>query len=185
MRTPAPIVTTPIVTMPILTMMILTLLCLCGASAAEAPQDSTAQLSDTEKSFVDAIAANDLAEMQMSKLIGQKSSSKSVRRLAQTILTEDTANYEQLFKLCLRRHYAISAQLDERQRSIVQELRDAHSHVLGRKYLDAILVDESGLDKLLAGVAQHELDNDVEKFASDSAQMIAHHAQQARELVSK
>jgi predicted outer membrane protein len=160
--------------------------CMWGAARADtvAP-DPAPQLSDTEKSFVDAIAANDLAEMRMSKLIQQKSSSKSVRRLAATVLADDTANYEKLFKLCLRRQYPISAQLDERQGAIVQQLRSTRSHALGRKYLDALLVDQAGLAKLLKSVAQHELGNDVEQFASDSAQMVERHAQAARELVSK
>ena len=145
------------------------------------------QLGEREKSFVDQIAANDLAEIELSKLIRTKTASAAVRRLARTILTEDTANYEQVFKLCLRRQYAIAPQLDERHRQLLREVRAARSNrALGRKYIDTLLVDDSYMDGLLVALAATKpLPDDLERFASDSAQMIARHERMARELASK
>jgi len=145
------------------------------------------QLGEREKSFVDQIAAKDLAEIELSKLIKTKTASAAVRRLARTILADDTANYEQLFKLCLRRQYAIAPQLDERHRQLLRELRAARSsRALGRKYIDTLLVDESRMDGLLVTLAQDQpLPDDLERFASDAAQMIARHERMARELASK
>ena len=112
----------------------------CAIAAATEPAQ---ELGEREKSFVDQIAANDLAEIELSKLIRTKTASAAVRRLARTILTEDTANYEQVFKLCLRRQYAIAPQLDERHRQLLREVRAARSsRALGRKYIDTLLVDD-------------------------------------------
>lgn len=144
------------------------------------------QLGEREKSFVDQIAAKDVAEIELSKLIRTRTASAALRRLARTVLTEDTANYEQLFKLCLRRQYAIAPQLDERHRELLRELRAARSsRALGRKYIDTLLVDESHMDGLLVTLAATKpLPDDLERFASDSAQMIARHERMARELAS-
>lgn len=157
------------------------------AEAAPRNGDLTpAELGETEKSFVDRMAAKDLAEIELSKAIKAKSSSAAVRHLARTLLADDTSNYERLFKLCLRRHYAIAPQLDERHREVLRQVRAARSSsALGRKYVDTLLVDQDAMDSVLVGLAGKPLASDIEQFASDSAQMIARHEQMARALASK
>lgn len=157
-----------------------------AASAAGAFAQGPAQLGEREKTFLDQVAARDLAEIELSKLIRVKSASRAVRRLARTILADDTANYERLFQLCLRREYAIAPQLDERHRQLLAQVRSARSGTaLGRKYVDTLLVDQASLETLLVELATHAPAGDIEQFASDTAQMNARHEQMARALASK
>ena len=156
----------------------------CGSAGAAEPAP---EFGEREKTFVDRMAAKDLAEIELSKSIKGKSASAAVRRLARTILADDTANYEQLFKLCLRRQYAIAPQLDDRHRTLLAEIRAARSsRALGRKYIDTLLLEQDRIDAELTQLAQNKaLPPDLEQFASDSAQMIARHERMARELASK
>jgi len=160
---------------------------MCSAGSAGASDDATpAQFGESEKTFIDQVAAQDLGEIELSRLLQHKSSSKALRRLAHAVLADDTANYEQLFQLCLRRHYPIAPQLDERHRKLLQQVRAARSPAaLGRKYIDTLLVDQAGMDALLVTLAAQGPAGDIEQFASDTAQMSARHERMARALASK
>jgi len=160
------------------------MLCCLGSTVGAEP---TPEFGEREKTFVDRMAAKDLAEIELSKAIKGKSSSAAVRRLARAILADDSANYEQLFKLCLRRHYAIAPQLDERHRRLLAEIRAARSsRALGRKYVDTLLLEEDRIAPELTRLAADKgLPQDLEQFASNSAQMIARHERMVRELASK
>lgn len=157
-----------------------------GGGVSAANDSAASEFGEREKNFVDQVAARDFAEIELSKLIKVKSRSAAVRHLARTILADDNANYDRLFKLCLRRHYAIAPQLDERHRELLQQVRAARSGAtLGRKYIDTLLVDQASADASLTGLAEQPLPSDIEQFASDTAQMIARHEQLARALASK
>jgi len=143
-----------------------------------------ATLNDMDKSFIDAIAAADRAEMELSRSVAERSAHPAVRRVAQAILAEDATNYHDLFKLCLARRYAIAPQLDERHRDVLRRVRtSATRNDSAHAYLDALLVDEARTSEMLERISSDATDGELARFAVQTAEMLRRHQQLVHELV--
>jgi predicted outer membrane protein len=163
-------------------------MCACSAGGAAPRENASAaavELSDAEKSLIDAIAANDIAEIELSKLAKIKSESRTLREFAQTIIDDDSANYAALFKLCLQQRNPIAPQLDERHREILRRLRTTSaSGVFGRRYLDTIMLDQTERHARLEQTSADALNDELAQFAAATQQMVEKHEQMARDLGS-
>jgi predicted outer membrane protein len=161
--------------------------CSCSAGGAAPRQDvaiNAVEMSDTERSLIDAIAAHDVAEIELSKLAKNRSESRAMREFAQTIIEDDSANYVVLFKLCLQQRNPIAPQLDERHREILNRLRTtAASGIFGRRYLDTIMLDQTERRARLE-TSGDMINDEVAQFAATTLQMIEKHEQMARDLGS-
>jgi len=143
-------------------------------------------LNDSEKSFIDVVAAADRAEMELSKAIASRTSKPGVRRLARTILSEDAANYNELFRLCLTKTYAIAPQLDERHREALRRLQavPAPNDGLEQTYLDTIRVDKADLSEVLERISSDATDGEVSRFAAGTLAMVQKHQLMLHELAA-
>jgi predicted outer membrane protein len=144
------------------------------------------ELTDAEKSFLDAVAASDMAETQLSKAALAKSSTSAVLNLAQEIADDHSANYQTLVALCGDKKYAIAPQLDERHRILLLKLQSTDSaDAVNRIYLDAIATDQSDLDSVLERISGNSNDSDISRFAADTLATVKKHEEVARNLASK
>jgi len=157
-----------------------------GGADRVAAETSDVALNDTEKSFIDVVAAADRAEMELSRAIASRTSKPGVRKLARTILSEDAANYHELFRLCLTKTYAIAPQLDERHREALRRLQaaPAHDEGLEQTYLDTIRLDKADLSEVLERISSDATDGELSRFAAGTLAMVQKHQLMLHELAA-
>ena len=164
-----------------LPMMLLPALCLgMGPGAARA------EISDTDKVFLDTMAANDMAEVELSRIAASQALSPQVRDLAQTISSDHNQNYQALLALCRDKKYAIAPRVDATHGEVMIKLRSADSpEAAERAYVDAIAVDQANIDSLLEKIAGNSNDADISRFATDTLTAVKNHEDSAKRLASK
>jgi len=158
-----------------------------GGGADNVSMDAAdAGLNDTEKSFIDVVAAADRAEMELSKAIAARTSKPGVRNFARTILSEDAANYHELFRLCLTKTYAIAPQLDDRHREALRRLQVAtvQGDALEQTYLDTIRLDKADLSEVLERISSEATDGELSRFAAGMLTMVQKHQLMLHELAA-
>ena len=143
------------------------------AGGVDPTPSGDAPLSETEKSFIDAIAATDRAQIELSKAVATRSAQPAVRKLARRIADEDTANYHDLFAIALAKHYAVAPQLDERHRDALDRVRHARTRkALEHAYLDALMLDQTNAAEMLQRIADDGKDAHLAQYARDTLQLV-------------
>ncbi len=145
-----------------------------------------AEISDADKAFLDAMAASDMAEIELSRAAAAQALSPQVRDFAQTIASDHGENYQALLALCSDKKYAIAPRVDATHGEVMSRLRSADSpESAERAYLDAIAVDQAAIDSLLEKTAGNSNDAEVARFAADTLTAVKNHEDSAKQLASK
>jgi putative membrane protein len=141
------------------------------------------QLTDAEKSFLDAVAQNNLAEMEFSKVAFAKSSTPAVRDFAQSMLNGRGSSSENLRKVCVEKNYAIAPRLNGPEQETLRKLQSADSvEALEGEYLDAITTDLSAMDASLERISGNSNDSVIARFAADTLIVVKKNEQAAQAL---
>jgi len=145
---------------------------LVAGGVAPTPSGDAA-LSETEKSFIDAIAATDRAQIELCKAVAARNAQPAVRKLAKRIADEDTANYHDLFAIALAKHYAVAPQMDDRHRAALDRVRHAPSRkAVEQAYLDALLLDQTTAAEMLERIAEDGKDSHLAQYARDTLLLV-------------
>jgi len=145
-----------------------------------------AEISDTDKVFLDTMAASDNAEVELSRIVAAQALSPQVRDFAQTIASDHSQNYQALLELCRDKKYAVAPRIDATHGEVMAKLRSADSpEAAERAYLDAIAVDQANIDSLLERTAGNSNDADIARFAADTLSAVKNHEDSAKQLASK
>jgi len=166
-------------TAPLLTMTLAACLSL-GVGTARA------EISDTDKVFLDTMAATDAAEIELSRIVASQALSPQVRDFAQTTASDHGENYEALLDLCRDKNHVIAPRIDAMHGDVIGKLRSADSpRAAERAYLDAIAADQAAIDSLLEKIAGNSNDSDIARFASDTLTAVKDHEDSVKQLASK
>ena len=153
------------------------------ACIALGPGAARAEISDADKAFLDAMAASDLAEVELSRVSASHTLSPQVRAFAQTVGSDHDENYQALLDLCRDKKYAVAPRMDPAHAGVVLKLRNADSpQAAERVYLDAIGTDQAAIDSLLEKTSGNSNDADIGHFAADTLVVVKNHEASARQL---
>ena len=145
-----------------------------------------AEISDADKVFLDTMAASDVAEVELSRIVASQAQSPQVRDFAQTIASDHNENYQALLQLCSDKKYAIAPRVDATHGEVMLKLRSADSpEAAERAYLDAIAADQATIDSLLEKISGNSNDADIKRFAADTLTAVKNHEDSAKQLASK
>ena len=145
--------------------------------------NARAEISDADKAFLDAMAASDMAEIELSRAATSQSLSPPVRDFAQTIASDHGQNYQALLALCSDKKYAIAPRVDAAHGEVMRRVSSADSpEAADRAYLDAIAADQATIDSLLEKTAGNSNDADISRFAADTLTAVKNHEDSARQL---
>jgi putative membrane protein len=148
--------------------------------------NARAEISDTDKVFLDTMAASDTAEVELSRIVAAQALSPQVRDFAQTISSDHSENYQALLELCRDKKYAVTPHGDAAHGEVMLKLRSADSpEAAERAYIDAIAVDQANIDSLLEKMAGNSNDADIARFAADTLTAVKKHEDSAKQLASK
>jgi len=141
------------------------------------------QLTDTDRAFLDAVAASDVAQVELSRAALPRLQTPAANHLAQTITSDHNANYQALLDLCRQKQYVIAPQLDTYHGELLRRIRDAAStEAAERIYIDAVSADQSALNSLLEQTAGNSNDTEIARFASDLLTTVKSHSSTAQQL---
>ena len=140
-------------------------------------------LTDTDKAFLDAIAASDVAEVELSRAALARLQTPGVNSLAQSITSDHNQNYQALVDLCRQKQYAVAPQLDAYHGEVLRKINAAPSAQAAEQiYIDTVTADQSALNGLLEQTAGNSNDTEVARFASDLLTMVKAHGAAAEQL---
>jgi len=166
-------------TAPLLTMTLAACLSL-GVGTARA------EISDTDKVFLDTMAATDAAEIELSRAVASQALSPQVRDFAQTIASDHGENYQALLDLCRDKNHVIAPRIDAMHGDVIGKLRSADSPLAAeRAYLDAIAADQAAIDDPLEKIAGNSNDSDMARFASATLTAVKNYEDSVKQLASK
>ena len=146
---------------------------------------ANAQLTDTDKAFLDTVAAGDVAAVELSRAALPHLRTPAVNGLAQTVTSDHNENYQALMDLCRQKQYAVAPQLDAYHADLLRKIQaTASSDAVERIYVDAVTADQSALNSLLEQTAGNSNDTEIARFASSLLAMVKSHEAAAEHLAS-
>jgi predicted outer membrane protein len=144
-----------------------------------------ATLTDTDKAFIDAVAASDVAQVEMSRVALERLQTPAINSLAQTITSDHNENYQALLDLCREKQYAVAPQLDAYHGELLRKMKSAPStEDVERLYVEAVNADQSALNGLLEQTAGNSNDTEVARFASDMLATVKSHSAVGQQLAT-
>ena len=144
---------------------------------------AAAQLTDTDKAFLDAVAVSDVAQVEMSRAVLARLQTPAVNALAQSITSDHNQNYQALMDLCREKQYAVAPQLDTYHAELLRKIKAAPTpEAAERIYIDAVNSDQSALNSLLEQTAGNSNDTEIARFASDLLTSVKSHTAAAQQL---
>lgn len=142
-----------------------------------------AEVSDADKAFLDAMAATDMTEVELSRLATAQPLSSQVRDFAQTLAVDHTENYQALLDLCNEKKYTVAPRIDATHGEVIRKLRGANSpEAAERAFLDAVANDQAAVDSLLEQIAGNSNDAEIARFAADTLAAVKNHEDSAKQL---
>ena len=150
-----------------------------GKSAPMAAS-STADLSKSDKSFIDKAAAGGLAEVQAAQLAEQKSQDAKVKEFAEKMVTDHTANNKQLASLAQQKGVDVPTALDAKDQKQLDKLSALDGAKFDKAYLKAQVKDHEAMLKLLQREAKSGKDADLKSFAEQTIPAVQDHLTMAK-----
>jgi putative membrane protein len=154
------------------------------ASATPMAATSTAKLSKSDRKFIMTAASAGLAEVQAAQLAEQKSQDAAVKEFAQKMITDHTANNQQLASLAAQKGITVPttpAAKDQKQLDALAKLDGAK---FDHTYLKDQVRDHETVLKLMKKEAADGKDADLKSFAETSTPVIQQHLDMAKQDVS-
>ena len=140
----------------------------------------TSTLSAADTKFVHTIASAGMAEVQEGQLAQQKSDSTKVKDFAQRMVTDHTANNQQLTTLAQQKGVTLSDTLAAKDQRQLDRLKKLSVDKFDRAYMKDQVRDHEQVLALLQKEAQDGQDADVKAFAQQTIPVIQQHLDMAK-----
>jgi putative membrane protein len=148
-----------------------------GSMAPMAPMAATgtAKVSKADMKFVDTAASGGMAEVQAAQLAQQKSQDAKVKEFAGQMITDHTANNQQLTTLAQQKGLTVPAALDEKDQKQIDKLTKLDGAKFDKVYWKGQVRDHKAMLKLMEKEASSGKDADLKSFASSTAPVVQKH----------
>ena len=128
-----------------------------GTSTAKQP----AETPDTDAQFIQQAGQGGMAEVELSKLAEQRAQSGEVKKFAEHMVRDHTANNRELEKIATKENVALPKDLDSEHAALRDKLASLKDQDFDKAYIDAMRSDHQKMDDLLksseASVSSKEL----------------------------
>jgi putative membrane protein len=146
-----------------------------------APASATgAQLSAGDEKFINTIGSAGLSEVQEAQLAQQKSDSPKVKEFAQRMITDHTANNQQLAAVAQRVGYTAPTSPDAKDQKQLDHLQKLSGAKFDRAYMSGQVRDHEMVLKLLQKEVSDGQNADVKAFAQQTIPVIQQHLDLAK-----
>jgi putative membrane protein len=153
-----------------------------AAPPASAPMaaTSTAKLSKADQRFVMKAASGGMAEVQAAQLAQQKSQDDKVKAFAQKMITDHTANNQQLTSLAQQKGVDVPTTLETKDQAQLDKLSKLDGGKFDKAYWKDQVRDHQAMLKLMQGEAKSGKDADLKAFAGQTAPVVQSHLDMAK-----
>jgi putative membrane protein len=150
--------------------------------APPAAPDSTANLSASDKAFVEKAAQGGVAEVQMAQLAQQKADSDDVKKFAQTMIDDHTPNNEELVKIATAKGLTPPSDPNAMQQKMMTHLQSLSGAKFDKAYIKGQVKAHTAMLKLFRTEAKTTKDADLKTFATTTTTAVEHHLSMAQGL---
>jgi putative membrane protein len=157
----------------ILSLFLATLTCFAG------------ELSSQDESFLAAAAKSGMAEIELSKLAGEKSSRSDIKMYAHQLLSDHTKATEELKTLAVTKKYKLPTGPGVANDTKKVALQALEGRDFEDKYVNSMVDDHKSALKLFQEESQNGVDPDIKKFASKTLPILREHLSMAKALEGK
>jgi putative membrane protein len=150
------------------------------ASSAPMAATSTAKLSKSDQRFMMRTAAADMAEVQAAQLAAQKTQDPKVKEFAQKMITDHTANDQQLTSLAQQKGVQVPTAPDATDQKQIDKLSKLDGSKFDKMYMKDQVRDHEKVLKMVQAEAKSASDPDVKAFAAQTVPVIQSHLDMAK-----
>ena len=151
-----------------------------GRMASPMASSSTAKLSKADEKFVEKAASGGMAEVQAAQLAQQKSQDAKVKEFAQQMITDHTANNQQLTTLAQQKGVTVPTALDDKDQKDIDKLTKLDGKKFDKAYLKAQVKGHEDMLKLMQKEAKNGKDADLKSFADTTSAAVQKHLDMAK-----
>lgn len=148
------------------------------------PSRGTRSLSTSSKSFLREAAQGDLAEVDLAKLAGSKSSNPQVKQFAARMIRDHSANEDQVKALAAQESVTLPTTPNEKQQLEKRKLEGLSGKQFDGQYASMMLSDHEHDVSKFKPVAHNARNASVKEYAQKTLPVLESHLRAARELNS-
>ena len=152
------------------------------AEPASPAPETAADLSASDKMFVEKAAEGGIAEVQMAQVAEQKADNADVKQFAQQMIDDHTPNNAQLVKLATAKGLTPPADPSTMQQKMISHLQGLSGAKFDKSYIKGQVKAHTTMLKLFQTEARTTKDADLRSFADTTATTIEHHLSMAQGL---
>ena len=157
-----------------------------GSSNVKQSTDSMGKTSDTvvsasnpvdssDSKFAKEAAGGGMAEIQLSKLAGQKAAGLKIKNFAAMMVTDHTKAGDSLMVIAKNQNITLPAKLDSLHQAKYDSLSKMSGTGFDKAYVKIMLADHKGALKLMQGEAKNSTDAALKAFAAKTAAVVQMH----------
>jgi putative membrane protein len=142
---------------------------------------AAANLSASDKAFVEKAAEGGMTEVAAAKAALDKTSNPTVKEFAQKMVTDHTANNEQLKTLAMKKNVTVPDDLDAKDQAMLTKMQALSGAKFDKAYMKAQVADHTKMLKLMDMEAKKGQDPDLKSFAASTATVVQQHLDMAKQ----
>lgn len=149
-----------------------------GSSAPKQPSERAG----ADASFIQQAGQGGMAEVELSKLAEQKVKSGHVRKFAEHMVHDHTANNRELEKIATKENVALPKDLDAEHAAVRDRLASLKDEEFDKAYMDAMRTDHQKMDDLLKSSAGSVSSDELRTYIKKTTPTVEAHLREADKL---
>jgi putative membrane protein len=140
--------------------------------------------------FVNDVVAGNTAEIELSRMAGERATNPEVKEFAQMMVRDHTTAGNELKQVLTQHNMQVRDVMDEKHRDLSQELSRKSGTEFDHEYMAAMVDDHQHMENLLEGRANEKpdnqpLENAVNQWAAKTLPAVKHHLEMAQQLENR
>lgn len=157
--------------------------CALGGLPAIAQKMGTAAMTDQQ--FIDFAAQTDMTEAHLGQLAAEQASSPEVKDFAQMLVTDHTADYQQVSMAASKAGLTVPKGLDAQHEKMVAPFEKLKGAAFDHRFVREMVVGHTKASAEYKREAQDAQNPDVKAYANQTLPTLEKHLQAAQELEKK
>jgi len=145
-------------------------------------QQNGTRLSSADRRFIQRVAQDSTAEVELGRLASQQASSDAVRRFGQRMVQDHTRANDELMRLAGSRGLTVSPALDKKHRSLSTRLARMSGSEFDQAYMKQMVKDHQTTVSRFERESTQGQDPEVRQWASQMLPALREHLEMARGL---
>jgi putative membrane protein len=139
----------------------------------------------TDQQFLDMAAQTDMLEAHLGQMAADHAASQGVKDYAQMLVTDHTADYQQLTALAAKDGLTVPTALDAAHNKIIAPFEKLHGAAFDSRYVHAMIEGHTGAIGVYTKESSDAASADVKAYAGATIPTLQKHLDGAKDLAKK